>query len=176
MILIINHHIIYHGGPFSKVSHSSILYKLLVCFNLICCAGVNVFGMISGCVGSFSYKYSNLLYLLFLTFFYNNCIALLFYFFKTHLTIDIKYFLYPLFITDYWYFNAYFIMYFFLPVINKGIAEINEKTMKYFIINIFLIFSCIREIKNYNIRFFFKDIFFLKKGFIYLVINFIFIW
>lgn len=168
MILIINHHIIYHGGPFSKAGYSSILYQLLVCFNLICCAGVNVFGMISGCVGCFTYNYSNLLYLLFLTFFYNICIALLFFFFKSYLIIDLKYFLYPLFITDYWYFNEYFLMYFFLPIINKGIAEINEKTMKYIIINLFLIFSCVGEMKNYNLRFFSIDIFNLKKGFSYI--------
>lgn len=168
MLLIINHHIIYHGGPFSKTKKYSIEYKFLVFYNLICCSGVNVFGMISGCVCSFSYKFSNLYYLLFLTFFYNITIALLFYYFHPYLKLDIKYFLYPLFISDYWYFNAYFLMYYFIPVINKGLAEINQKTMKYFIINLFLLFSCFGEIRNYSIRFFLKDIFYLKRGFSYI--------
>ena len=57
MILIINHHIIYHGGPLSKANKLSIKYQSLVFFNLVCCAGINVFGMISGCIGYFSYKY-----------------------------------------------------------------------------------------------------------------------
>ena len=168
MILIINHHIIFHGGPFSKAQKFSIQYKFLVFYNLICCSGVNVFGMISGCVCSFSYKFSNLFYLLFLTFFYNICIALIFYYFRPNLKIDINYFLYPLFISDYWYFSAYFIMYYFIPVINKGIAEINKKTMKYSIINLFLIFSCFGEIKHYSNRFYLKDIFTLRKGFSYI--------
>ena len=168
MILIINHHIIYHGGPFSIIDKFSIHYQILVFYNLICCSGVNVFGMISGCVCSFSYKFSNLFYLLFLTFFYNICIALIFYYFKPHLKIDIKYYLYPLFISDYWYFNAYFLMYYFLPIINKGLTEINKKTLKFSIINLFLIFSCFGEIKNYNKRFYFNDIFVLKRGFSYI--------
>ena len=167
MILIINHHIIFHGGPFSKTNKFSIQYQFLVFYNLICCSGVNVFGIISGCVCSFSYKFSNLFYLLFLTFFYNIIIALLFYYFQPKLKLDIKRFLYPLFISDYWYFNAYFLMYFFLPIINKGQSKVNKKTLKYCIINLFLIFSCLGEIKNYNKRFFLKDIFSLKRGFSY---------
>ena len=168
MILIINHHIIFHGGPFSQIKKFSIQYQFLVFYNLICCSGVNVFGMISGCVCSFSYKFSNLFYLLFLTFFYNISIALIFYHFLPHLKIDLKFFLYPLFISDYWYFNAYFLMFHFLPVINKGVIEINKKTMKYSIINLFFLFSCFGEIKNYNNIFFLKDIFYLRKGFSYI--------
>ena len=173
MILIINHHIIYHGGPLSKANKLSIKYQSLVFFNLVCCAGINVFGMISGCIGYFSYKYWNLFYLFFLTFFYNIVIALLFKCFQPHLLIDIKFCLYPLFICDYWYFNAYFLMYFFLPLINKGLVEISKKAMKYFIINIFVIFSCLGEIKNYNKRFLSKDFLFLKiiiyRGLIFII-------
>lgn len=168
MILIINHHIIYHGGPFSSVNPKDNLYQLLVFYNIICCSGVNIFGMISGCVCSFSYKYSNLFYLLFLTFFYNFLIALLFYIFKPNLIKDLYFFLYPLVISDYWYFNQYFLMYFFLPIINEGLSKINEKTMKSLVINLFLIFSCFGEIKYYNQRVFKEDIFYLKQGFSYI--------
>lgn len=168
MILIINHHIIYHGGPFHRTSPSSNLYQLLVFYNLICCSGVNIFGMISGCVCSISYKYSNLFYLLFLTFFYNIIIALLFYIFQPHLITDFTFFLYPIIISDYWYFNEYFLMFFFLPIINEGITKINEKTMKYLVINLFVIFSCLGEIKNYNNRLFRSDIFYLRLGFSYI--------
>lgn len=172
IILIINHHIIFHGGPLGKIKKFSFHHEIIVCFNVICCSGVNIFGIISGCIGFKSHKYSNLFYLLFVTFFYNIFIALIFKFFS-HKLIDINYFLYPLFISDYWYFNSYFLMYFFLPVINKGINQIDENSMLYYIINLFLIFSCLGEIKNYNKRLQPKDILYLRRGFSYFWLLFI---
>jgi surface polysaccharide O-acyltransferase-like enzyme len=167
MLLIINHHIIYHGGPLNKYGKTSFYYKLIIFFNLICCSGVNIFGIISGAIGFYSHKYSNLIYLLLITFFYNIVIALIFKIVSPNLVKDINYFLYPLFITDYWYFNAYFIMYFFLPLINKGIIEMNKKSMMYFIINLFLIISILDVIRNFNKRLLFVDIFLLRGGFSY---------
>ena len=113
IFFIINHHIIYHGGLLFKTKALSFDNNFLIFFNTIFCSGVNMFGMISGFVGFRSHKFSNLIYLLFQTFIYNYGIA--FFFKKTRPKIvkDLNNYLYPLFISDYWYFNAYFTMYFF---------------------------------------------------------------
>ena len=165
---LLNHHIIYHGIPLQKINKSSKTFKIMIFFNVIFCNGVNIFGMISGYVGFYGHKYSNLLYLLITTFFYSIIVALIFKFFVSKLIIrDIYKFLFPLFITDYWYFNCYFLMYFFLPIINKGILEINKNEMTYFIINLFIIFSLVGETRYYFDRFKSKDIVSLRNGFSY---------
>ena len=176
MFFIINHHIIYHGGPLFKTNILSIENNLLLLFNTIFCSGVNIFGMISGYVGFHSHKFSNLIYLLLQTFFYNYGIA--FYFKKTkpNTVKDLNHFLYPLFISDYWYFNAYFILYFFLPLFNSGIKSMGKKEMTFFIISNFLLFSCFNQIKHYSRRLKKDFFFFFEWIYIYVVDYLIFLW
>lgn len=166
-ILIINHHIIYHGGPLFKSPKNSKELKFFVFLNIICCSGVDIYGMISGFVGFHIHKYSNLFYILITTCFYSYGIA---YFLKNYYlklrVVNLNHYLYPVFVTDYWYVTAYFCMYFFLPILNKGIQSIEKKDMKYFIIVLFLMFSCLREIKNYTQKFNF-DMYKLSEGFTY---------
>ena len=167
IFFIINHHIIYHGGLLFKTKALSFDNNFLIFFNTIFCSGVNMFGMISGFVGFRSHKFSNLIYLLFQTFIYNYGIA--FFFKKTRPKIvkDLNNYLYPLFISDYWYFNAYFTMYFFLPLLNLGINNMKKREMGIFNLSLFLLFSCFNQIRHYSNRFT-KDIFFFMNGFSYM--------
>ena len=167
MILIINHHIIYHGGPLFNTQKFSLEHKIFIFLNTICVSGVNAFGLISGCVGFHSHKFSNLFYLLFTTYLYSIIISHLFKYFKPTLKGNYYKIIYTLFITDYWYFTAYFTMYFFFPLINEGIIQIKQKTMFHFTINLFLIFSFLNEILKNTQRFKSSDIFNLKNGFSY---------
>ena len=167
MYFIINHHIIYHGGPIFGTKLLSFDNNLFLFFNTLFCSGVNIFGMISGFVGFHSYKYSNLLYLLIQTSLYNYSIAYFFFKINPEFVRNLKYFLYPLFITDYWYFNAYFIMYFFLPVINAGVKAMDKRKLGIFNLFIFLFFSCFNQIKHYSITLK-KDLFLLNNGFTYI--------
>jgi len=167
MIFIINHHIIFHGGPLFKTKIFSLEHKILVFLNVICVSGVNIFGLISGCIGFHSYKFSNLFYLLFTTFLYSITISHLFKYFRPKLIVKFFNHLYTLFITDYWYFTAYFTIYFFFPLINEGITQIKQKKMTHFIINLFFIFSFLNEIMKCSKRFKSVDIFNLKNGFSY---------
>ena len=176
IIFIINHHIIYHGGPLFGSSKFSKEFNFLIFFNLICCSGVDIFGMISGFVGFHSHKYSNLLYILIMTSFYSYGIAYFLKHYWLRLRINnIKNFIYPIFITDYWYVTAYFCMYFLLPIINIGILYIKKEDMKYFLIILFLIFSCLGEIKNYS-KLFNKDLYHFSNGFsfIWLIILYLY--
>ena len=167
ILFIINHHIIYHGGPLFKTKLLSFKNDLLLFLNTIFCSGVNIFGMISGFVGFHSHKYSNLIYLFLQTFIYNFGIALYFHKTKPNIVKDLYIFVYPLFISDYWYFNAYFILYFFLPLINIGIKNMGKKELATFNISIFLLFSCFNQIKHYS-KILRKDFFNLNNGFCYM--------
>ena len=132
--------------------------------------------MISGFVGFHSHKYSNLLYILVMTSFYSYGIAYFLKYYWLRLRIDnLKNFIYPIFITDYWYVTAYFCMYFLLPIINTGILYIKKEDMKYFLIILFLIYSCLGEIKNYS-KLFNKDLYSFSNGFsfIWLIILYLY--
>jgi len=167
IFFIINHHIIFHGGPLFKTKVLSLENNILIFLNTIFCSGVNIFGMISGFVGFHSHKFSNLFYLTFETFFYNFGIALFLKKINVGKVNDLIAFIFPLFISDYWYFNAYFTMYFFLPLINKGIKSMEKKEMGIFNLSLFLLFSCFGQIKHYSKRFN-KDFFFFVNGFTYM--------
>ena len=167
MILIINIHIIHHGGPLFKTQKFSIEHKIFIFLNVICASGVNTFGLISGYIGFNSYKFSNLFYLLFITIFYSLTISHLFRYFKPNLVDYSTYFPYIKVIIHYWYFISYFTAYFFFPLINVGITQIKEIIMKHFVINLFLMFSFLNEIMKYIHRFKSLDIFNLKNGFSY---------
>ena len=167
MIFIINHHIIFHGGILSKTKIFSLEHKIFVFLNVISVSGVNIFGLISGCIGFHSYKFSNLFYLLFTTFLYSIIISYLFKLFKPGLKDESYNYINTLFITDYWYFTAYFTIYFYFPLMNEGIIQIKQKKMHHFVINLFLVFSFFNEIMKYTQRFKSIDIFKLKNGFSY---------
>jgi hypothetical protein len=163
MILIINHHIIYHGGPLFKTRIFSLEHKIFIFLNALCVSGVNSFGLISGYVGFHSHKFANLFYLSFTTYLYSITIPQIYKYFKPNMYN----FNYTNFILDYWYFIAYFTMYFFFPLINEGIIQIKQNTMFHFTINLFLIFSFLNEILKYSQRFKSSDIFILRDGFSY---------
>ena len=109
----------------------------------------------------------NLFYLLFETFFYNFGIAFFFKKTKVGIVNDLINFLFPLFISDYWYFNSYFTMYFFLPLLNKGIKSMEKREMGFFNLSLFLLFSCFAQIRHYSKRFR-KDFFLFVNGFTYM--------
>ena len=102
---------------------------------------VNGFGLISGIVGYKKYKFSNLIYIWFLSSFYSIIISLYLYYDNKitlkHLFLSIL----PILLKRNWYLNAYFCMYLLLPFINYGIMNLNRKTYKNIIMFFFLFYS-----------------------------------
>ena len=166
MILIINHHILFHGGPRTGTNNFLSVNNLLIYFNTIFCSGVDIFGMISGFVGFRSHNYANLIYLFIQTSLYNYGIAYYYYKIKPHWVHDLNFYKYPVFITDYWYFTAYFVMYFLLPLVNAGIKGMDKRKMGIFNLFIFLFFSCFNQIIHYS-KILKKDIFSFNNGLSY---------
>ena len=121
--------IIIHTNQFSrqiKLNISSPKFKHIWRSEIFSYSSVNCFGLISGIVGYKKYKFSNLIYLWILVFFYSVSISSYFYFFNKN-EINYKYFIlsfFPILIKRHWYVNAYFLMYLLLPFINYGIAQL----------------------------------------------------
>ena len=140
MINIFNLHINLSSGLLS-LNPKSQKYKGIRRLETFSYFGVNCFGLISGIVGYKKYKFSNLIYLWILVFFYSVLKSIILSIKKE---ISKKSFIlsfFPILITRQWYFNAYFSMYLFLPFLNQGINNINRKTYKKIVIFLIGFFS-----------------------------------
>ena len=121
----------------------------------------NGFALISGIVGYKVCRYCNLLYLWLTVLFYSLGIHLYVIYFKKNFIVrdNILKDCFPIIFQRYWYFTAYFGMYLFLPVINKGISCLNKSELRLVVISTIGIFVFWRDFENPN-----KDIFNLKSG------------
>ena len=88
----------------------------------------NAFILISGIVGYKTNKYSNLLYLWLIVVFYSEGMYkyILQYEKGFRINQNINTLDFPMVFNLYWYFTTYFGMYLFLPVLNKGIAQLSK--------------------------------------------------
>ena len=138
MINIINLHINLRSGLLNINSNKFKEVWRLKTFSYF---AVDCFGLISGIVAFDKYKFSNLIYLWFITTFYTVTHHLYLYM-KNNINFKSLFLsFFPILIKCHWYVNAYFIMYLFLPFINSGIKTINKKTFKYLVIFYILFFS-----------------------------------
>ena len=158
---IIIHHLLFlhNKGGFSKFSKYKKYLKLMHIFIFW---HNNGFALISGMVGFKSFHYSNLLFLWFIVLFYSVGIDLYFKIFIKYSIIkyDFSKDFFPIIFKRYWYFTAYFGMYLFLPVINKGISHLNKYEFSLVVITILCLLVFWRDLKNPN-----SDVFEFKNGF-----------
>ena len=143
MLGIIIHHVLLHGGGLMKYRQ----YKDLEKLNTAVFWHVSTYIFISGYVGYKSTKYSNLLYLWLCTLFYSIGIIKYLTLYKPNIykkEIELMDF-FPVFTYQYWYFTAYFGMYLFLPVINKGIEHINKSQLKVMIIMLISVYVIFKD-------------------------------
>ena len=125
---------------------------------------VDCFGLISGIVGYKKYKFANLIYIWINASFYSSIFSLYLYFInRTNFKYMILSF-FPILICRYWYINAYFKLYLFIPFLNFGMNNLNKRTYKNlicFYILFFPFYHLIRIILNVKR----KDINFLNNGY-----------
>lgn len=155
MISIINLHINLRTG-FLRANKNDIKYKTCWRLESFSFFGVNCFGLISGIVGFHKYKFSNLIYLWFISAFY-SVLECSFLFFRNRKNLTQLFFsFFPIITRYHWYVNAYFIMYLFLPFINLGINILNVETFRILVllyISFFSIYYLIRALftkKDYS--------------------------
>ena len=124
MFCIILTHILTFGQAYKKYN---IYYKQLLSLRVLTNWHNNGFALISGFVGYKSNKYSNLLYLWFSVFCYSFGIHLFIILFKRNYIVNdnISIECFPIINQRFWYFTAYFGMFLFLPIINKGLQNLS---------------------------------------------------
>ena len=149
MYAIIIHHILVFGKLFLKFNN----YKQLHFINISCFFHISVFGLISGIIGNKTYKYSNLLYLWLCVIFYSFGIHIIYKSLYPNLVKDDNNYnsfkwLFPIIFKKYWYFTSYFGMYLFLPLINKGLSNINKSELKIIVLSLIGIFIIWRDFIN----------------------------
>ena len=162
MILIIFNHAMFHGGALAKyMGYRDGLMKI---YTFIFWHN-DAYALISGIVGYKTTKYSNLLYLWLIVFFYSTGIYYYFILNKNYyikaLDYKIKYkYFFPVIFNKYWYFTSYFGMYIYLPVINRGIEYLTKSEFKILVLSIFSIFVVWHNYMNQK-----DDVFLFNKGF-----------
>ena len=156
MYSVVIHHLIYQFNGIKKYSKYERQIKI---FDHALFWHINGFALISGIVGYKTNKYSNLFYLWLEIVFYR--ISIYFYFYKTkhisNINLSEEYF--PIIYRKHWYFTAYFGMYLYLPIINKGISLISKSEFKLVVASTIGIFSIWKKLKNPK-----NDIFILCGG------------
>jgi surface polysaccharide O-acyltransferase-like enzyme len=133
MVLIL--HILGGGGVLDVVAPFSANFCISWFFEIASCCAVNCYALISGYVGLKSKpRYSNIVMMWLQVAFYSIGIsAILFFAGKCDLNDVIKSFL-PVTFSKYWYFTAYFLMWFFIPVMNAAVEHISESQLKMILI------------------------------------------
>lgn len=155
MFLIAVLHVLGQGGVIGAIGDNALNYQAawLLEIGAYCC--VNCYALISGYVGlNTKFKYTNIIMLWFNVFFYTVGITLIFQFVMPEALItdnpDGKFFLiserwenavFPVTSQQYWYFTAYFLCYFFTPVLNKAVQALEKKQIRNTIIALLLIYS-----------------------------------
>ena len=119
---------------------------------------ISTFGIISGIVGFRNYKtlkYSNLLYLWLLVTFYQITVHISYNIYRNiHSSLNIRYF-FPAINGNHWYFTCYFGMYFFLPIINRGLFYLTKNEFTIIVISLIGIFVFWRD---YNLYLAYKEL------------------
>ena len=159
MYNVVLNHFIFHSAGFRKYDK----YKRQIIFLHSFTAWHNDgFALISGIVGYKTNKYSSLFYLWLTVLFYSVGIHIYCKKYRKNYYIrrDISVEFFPIIFRRYWYFTAYFGMYLFLPVINKGIAYLMKNELKLVVLSILGIFVFWRDYKNPQ-----KDVFQLRDGY-----------
>ena len=138
-------------GLFNSVESGSTYYKVILAMDIICFVAVNVYGIVSGYVSYASYenkptneyKFKKLVYLWLIVFFYGLITYIVGL--KVGLTkVSPKTILTLFTIVSYrriWYFSAYFLLFFFMPIINMYVKKTDNKMLLITLISFFLTYS-----------------------------------
>ena len=173
MFMIVVLHVFWHGGILSseKLYFGSEKYNIIWIIEIICYVAVNCYALISGFVGVNSKtKYSNIVLLWLRVAFYSILLYLLAckfgiieYDYNTFIT-----FCFPVLNSKYWYFTAYFVLFFFMPILNAGLQNLEYKQLRNAVILIIIV-TCILPFIYAG------DVFHFKKGysFVWLLVLYI---
>ena len=164
MFFIIISHILMQGGVLSAYSNENLQFGYLFFSTIytIAYCGVNCFALVSGYVGwQNTFKSEKIIKLWANVVFWSVGVSLiLFIYNKEFFSVKeaISMFL-PLIRGRYWFFNAYFVMFLFSPLLNHLIRTLPKKTFQYFLLAVAFVFCVIPFLALGN------DVFRIQNGF-----------
>lgn len=144
MFLICLHHVIGQAGVISNsLIENKIVYSFIYVVTMI---GVDGFALISGYVANGTkQRYYKIVEMWFQVFFYSFGIPLIinvlrmFSANESFALIEIVKGAFPVINHTYWYFDAYIVLFFFMPFINRGLDGLNKKGSKIVLYTILLL-------------------------------------
>lgn len=130
MILICTLHVLGRGGIYPNAASLSVNWKIAWYLETLGYCSVNCYALISGYANVYSKIRFRKLFLLWLEVFFITVSTTAICEFIPSVEVtpeEWKRALTPLLTKEYWYFNAYFMMFPFLPILNKGILSLSRR-------------------------------------------------
>lgn len=146
MFLIIIGHILMQGGVLSAYSNTGLQGYFFNAMYVLAYCGVNCFALVSGYVGwQTTFRLEKIIKLWTTVVFWSVGISLfLFIYNKDFFSVKeaVSMFL-PLIRGRYWFFNAYFVVFMFSPLLNHLIKTLPQKTYQYFLLAATFVFCVV---------------------------------
>ncbi len=164
MFFIIIGHILMQGGVLSAYLHEGLQggYYFFNTIYVLAYCGVNCFALVSGYVGwQNTFRLEKILKLWANVVFWSAGVSLVLFiynkeFFSLKEAVSM---LLPLIRGRYWFFNAYFVVFMFSPLLNHIIRTLPQKTFQYFLLAVAFVFCVVPFLALGN------DVFRIQSGF-----------
>lgn len=176
MFMVVVLHVLGKGGVLNNVQNFTLKGEIFWGIEIACFCAVNCYALISGYVGiNAKHKYTNLISLCLQVVFYSVLITVVEIFIAysngTQLSLQTLFFHLIPSMREYWYFSAYFCLFFFMPMLNYIVHNIQReilKTLSIFILIIFCGWNILSDIMsgvNYGYSFLWLAILYVLGGY-----------
>jgi len=130
MMLVVTLHVLGHGGFTARAGRGSATYHFIWYLETLSYCAVDCYALISGYVGIYSSTRIRRILFLWLEVFTLGvgCGAAALFLGKHPTGNEWLAVLFPLSNKDLWYLNAYFILFFLTPILNKGLKDLDQRT------------------------------------------------
>lgn len=163
--MIVTLHVLGHGANIWEMESGSLRGSILWLFETVALCSVNCFILISGFVGfSSRYKYSNLISLWFQVLFYSVSFTLIAKIVNPENVSngDIVKAFFPVLGSQYWFFTSYFLLFLFIPILNKAVECVGKVKMGAALILIVFFVSVFGVVRNTIVG---GDVFYVNDGY-----------
>jgi len=178
MFMIVVLHCFNVGGILGNVAKFSVNYFVSNFIFLSVFVAVNLYALTTGYLCVFSrHKYSRIVNLWVEVLFYSVVLTLMFFILPNYSVnkSDMVFSFFPLITDRYWYFTAYFLLFLFMPFINKALTNITKRYFQLLLCFLFILCSVCTFIGS-AFGYYSLDVYFLNNGlsFLWLFIMYIF--
>ena len=149
MFMVVVLHILLLSGLLTNEQLFSTQYEIAWLLEICVYCAVNCYALISGYVGVDSkFRFSNIIVLWLRVVFYTFIITMVFFVFIPNSVTKLSFIkaLFPVMSSQYWYFTAYFAMFFFIPLLNAALNQIDRIRLKIILISLIILFSVLQTL------------------------------